>query len=134
MARARGNVIAALDDYAHKNPEKSIHDIMKLDMVVDIGCTPQFRAYKVGTFPTITAKRAASLDFWLVSQQRRVSLDELSLLQGFETDSFDIGGARVSEKRFGHMLGNGMGLTIVEEVVKSLLTYIGIYPSNRPTS
>ena len=82
-----------------------------------------------GVFPTITAKRAAACDFWLVSQQRRVTLGDLCLLQGFEKDSFDIAGARVSERRFGYMLGNAMTVTVVEGVVKGLLSYIGIHPT-----
>ena len=35
-ARARGNVIATLDNYAHKSLKKSINNIMQLGMVVDI--------------------------------------------------------------------------------------------------
>ena len=132
MARARANVIVALDQYASKHPNTNLDDIMDSDMVVDIGCTQQFLTYRAGLFPTITAKRAASCDFWLVSQARRVTLDDLCLLQGFEKGAFDIAGARVSEQRFGHMLGNAMCLTIVEEVARSLLNYIGIHPSNKP--
>ena len=96
-------------------------------IIVDIGGTSQFAHYTVDEFPTITATRATSFDFWVADLGRRVKLDELMLLQGFTTNTFqDRKKAKVTDARQAHMLGNGMSCNVLERLFPNVLSSIGI--------
>ena len=102
-------------------------------IIVDIGGTSQFAHYTVDEFPTITATRATSFDFWVADLGRRVKVEELMLLQGFTPNTFKTRkDAKVTDARLAHMLGNGMSCNVLERLLPNVLTSIGIDLASSP--
>jgi len=58
-------------------------------IIVELGCTQKFSTHQTNKFPTNTATRAASCDWWIADLGRRASLKELMHLQGINPAEFD---------------------------------------------
>ena len=122
--REKDHVLAALRSAASCGVELKTSRI-----IVDIGGTSQFAHYTVDEFPTITATRAVSFAFWVADLGRRVTLDELMLLQGFDPAMFEgRKEAKVTDARLAHMVGNAMSCNVLERLLPRVLDSIGITP------
>ena len=99
-------------------------------IIVDIGGgASQTAHYTVNEFPTITATRAVSFAFWVADLGRRVTLEELMLLQGFDPAMFEgRAAAKVTDARLAHMIGNAMSCNVLERLLPCVLDSIGITP------
>ena len=97
-------------------------------IIVELNCTIAWSQHAVGKFPCITASRAQSCDWWVVNLGRKVTLEELMMLQGFSTDTIDYRRAGVSRRRFGHMIGNSMSMNVLERLLPAALLSVG-FPS-----
>ena len=109
-------------------------DLSKSRIIVDIGCSSDFAQYMVNRFPTITAARSRNLAWWVADIGRRVKLEEIMLLQGFNPKDIPYVAAQVSEQRVAHMVGNAMSCCVLERLLPKVLHTIGISPTNRPES
>ena len=123
--REKDHVLAALRSAASCGVELKTSRI-----IVDIGGTSQFAHYTVDEFPTITAERAMLLfAYWVADLGRRVTLDELMLLQGFDPAMFEgRKEAKVTDARLAHMVGNAMSCNVLERLLPCVLDSIGITP------
>jgi site-specific DNA-cytosine methylase len=123
---AFGHCVAAAQDVVKKVPD---FDVSERPLIVDIGCTRQFRTYTVDVSPTITAKRGCSREFWLLHLGRQISLDDICKLQGIPPDFFDLEASKVSDRRLGHMIGNCMSINVLERILPAVLHCVGIRPT-----
>ena len=122
--REKNHVLAALRDAA-----KCDVKLTDSRIIVDIGGTSKFAHYTVDEFPTITATRAVSFAFWVADLGRRVTLNELALLQGFDPSTFNCKhDAKVSDARLAHMIGNAMSHNVLERLLPRVLDSIDILP------
>ena len=122
--REKDHVLAALRSAASCGVELKTSRI-----IVDIGGTSQFAHYTVDEFPTITATRAVSFAFWVADLGRRVTLDELIMLQGFDPAMFEgRKEAKVTDARLAHMISSAMSCNVLERLLPCVLDSIGITP------
>ena len=76
----------------------------------------------VRRFPTITASKAAGLDFYLPHLNRRATVRELSRAQGM---CGSISDTCLSRSAFGTIVGNAMPVNVVAAVLRQALVSIG---------
>lgn len=138
----RGAKVTTLKGMLPDNPREKEHVLAALRaaatcgvqlknsrIIVDIGGTSQFAHYTVDEFPTITATRAVSFAFWVADLGRRVTLDELVMLQGFDPASFATRkDAKITDARLAHMVGNAMSCNVLERLLPRVLDSVGIVP------
>ena len=115
---AKKNLAEAL-----KRMKKSQHDPNKWDVVVDLadgrGCHMTW-----DMCPTITRTRAGSQDYWCTSLRRRLSVEELLLLQGVRPGFLDFAG--VPLRQVGMMAGNAMTVPVLAHVLRVGLLAAGL--------
>jgi len=116
-------VLNALKKIALQGKELHVGNLI----VVELGCTPKFCTHRINEFPSITATRASSCDWWVVNLGRRVTLIELMQLQGLNPSEFPYHNI-VSHKRFGHMIGNAMSANVLERLLPVALASVGLHP------
>ena len=121
--RARANVLAAYESVVHdgKNPfDENCH------VVVDCGCSPNFRTFQINRFPTITAGRASTAQGWWSSFKGGfVSIGELCRLQGFQEADIDWVSCKVSRSAFGHCVGNACSVNLLRFLIPHVLLAAG---------
>lgn len=108
-------------------------DLARQIVVIDIGCSLNYAQWCVDHFPTITAGRAKGCGWWLLPHRRKVTIEELYLLQGFDPNRIMAAAERagVCKTALGMMVGNAMSLPILERLLPPALARIGIFPSKR---
>eukprot|EP00435_Cladocopium_sp_Y103_P025148 s4508_g6.t1 len=92
-------------------------------LVVDIG-TGRGRRVTRGYFPTITATRAKSRDFFSPQLRRRFTLTELARAQGANADEINI--QSVKPAAFGKIIGNAMSVGTIKAILSQMLKCIGL--------
>ena len=113
---ARGNVLACYSALQ----AKGINPFMT-PVVIDVGCSPKFRHFRVDASPCITKQRGAAAAYWCSTKGGRLTITELGRLQGFEDHEVwwrDVG---LSEQQFGGMLGNAQSLCVVDALLPHVL-------------
>ena len=94
-------------------------------LVVDVGTGRQNRVTR-GHFPTLTATRCASRDFFSPNLRRRFTLSELARCQGAVAD--DLNMAAVTPRAMGHIIGNAMSVGTIKAILCNMLKSTEIWP------
>ena len=92
-------------------------------LVVDIG-TGRGKRVTRGHFPTITATRCKSRDFFSPQLRRRFTLTELARAQGANADEINI--QAVKPAAFGKIIGNAMNVGTMKAILSQMLKCIGV--------
>ena len=92
-------------------------------MIVDVG-TGRENKLSRGYFPTMTATRCQSRDFFSVPLRRRFTLSELARAQ--KTNAAALNMECVSARAMGKIIGNAMSIGTMKAVVHSMLQSIGL--------
>ena len=122
--RPRALVINEFTKFAAKGAKP------KSRIVVDIGASQKFSQLRSdGFFPSITAQRASCQDWWIADLGRRITVEELMVLQGFNPQKLQYKAAGVSVQRIGHMVGNAMSLNVLERLLPCVLACVGLHPT-----
>ena len=99
-------------------------------IIVELGTSDKFSYHRAdGIFPTITAQRATRQDWWIADLGRKITIEELMMLQGLNPNSIQFEQAGVSVQRIGHMVGNAMSLNVLERLLPCVLASVGMHPT-----
>ena len=98
-------------------------DCTREDFIIDIGgSTPKIGH---GFCPCITKTRAGNMAFYSVKRYRRLSVDDMLKLQGFDPRDFAGWQKIVSTRQMGMMVGNAMTLSIMERLMRQICLAMG---------
>ena len=80
-----------------------------LEQPDDCDCSEKYATYGLSVAKTITRARGGSGSPWVSSRGRRVAIDELFKLQGFDAPG-DVPGqaAKLSKRQVGQLIGNSL--------------------------
>ena len=93
-------------------------DPTRTDAIIDTMAGKSQRQVQVGFCPTITKSRGSSHAYWLTSQNRFLSTDEMARLQGFKNLDFQ---KEIPKTKQGEMIGNAMSFPVLRWVIKHAL-------------
>ena len=97
------------------------------DAIIDIGHGRTGHvSLMIDRCPTVTRTRAAGQDYWLTSQQRRLSPDEIAALQGIWPKEGDQLFQGTSMRQRLLMLGNAMPVNVMEALMQATLRALGV--------
>jgi hypothetical protein len=91
-------------------------------VIVDMRASKRFSYFKINCMPSITKTRGSGLGYWCSTKGGRLSVEEMSLMQGFcpKVDvPYKDAGLTVSQ--FGGMLGNAQSFNVVRAIMPRLL-------------
>jgi site-specific DNA-cytosine methylase len=115
QATARSNVLQALHTI-----EAAGRDPFHEPWIIDCDGSDDYTKAFPGLSPCIT--RARTNGHWLTSMGRRMSLQEVLRLQGFDDCFLNV----VTERQLRMMLGNSMSLNVLERIFCRLLPAAGL--------
>lgn len=86
--------------------------------IIDIMAGKGQRQVQAGFCPTIAKSRGSSHAYWLTSQSRFLSTNEMAQLQGFKNLVFN---PKIPKTKQGEMIGNAMSFPFLKWVLKHAL-------------
>ena len=127
----RGNVKDRLAATAQRNlkvAEEKFQaqgvDIHSKAIVVDIAASPSRPNSMRHCLPCLTASRGACRGFYITGLKRQITMQELMRAQGFDANL--TWQECMSERQFGHALGNSMTVTVMEHLCREVLKALGM--------
>ena len=107
---------------AYKDIKAQYGNPKRVEAVVDIGASPKFATWRMGTTPTLTSGRCGSRGYYSTTLQRRLSMTEMMRLQGCNPSDIDTRGT--SQTALGKIVGNAMSVNVVTKVLEQALKAI----------
>ncbi len=105
-----------------------------LTTLVDIHASKRYVTVRQDVCPCITATRGRQGGFYIMSQKRMTTLEELGRLQGFPTAAVSSMKAAADKGVVGHALGNAMSVNILLRILPRVLHAAGLIGGCNPPS
>ena len=102
-----------------KHSEKKCENTAKL--IVDLKTT-RCCNYGVDVIPTITARGASTLSFYHCGLQRRLSIEELAMAQGFDLEHCAFEG--LGQCARGRLFGNSLTSPLLSKIIRCALKHL----------
>ena len=90
-------------------------------VVIDIGCSPEYRSVAVNSVNTLTRTRCGYFAYWCTTKGGPLNSSEMARLQGIEDGNIDWRGAGVSESAYAAALGNAQSVNVLKALLPGLL-------------
>ena len=117
--------MATLNNTQRKNIKWGVRKLKKMaidptrtDAIIDTMAGKSQGQVQVGFCPTITKSRGSSHAYWLTSQNRFLSTDEMARLQGFKNL---VSQKEIPKTKQGEMIGTAMSFPVLRRVIKHAL-------------
>ena len=101
-------------------------DPRKVPIAVDIDCSPGYATYGIDIAPTLTKTRGEQGGPFVSTCGRRVSMNEMMRLQGFEPSDIPNWEDVVTKNQFGGMIGNSVPVGMMQAVLQKTLVAAGL--------
>jgi DNA (cytosine-5)-methyltransferase 1 len=105
---------------------KSGTDPRIVPVLIDIDCTDKFAVHGIDIAKTITRTRGGSGGPWVSSRGRRVTIDELFKLQGFDPNAIPWQAAKITRRQAGQLVGNSVCLPVMGMILAEALYAAGL--------
>jgi site-specific DNA-cytosine methylase len=123
--------------FAHATAAKNFHqakrrmevkgvDLDKQTVFVDVMASASFSTHRLDCCPCITATRGSQGGFYVTSQKRMTSVEEMARLQGFPTKYAKALLEAGSKPQVGHAIGNAMSVNTLTRLLPKVLVAAGL--------
>ena len=117
-ARAKENIETGIFHVASRH---NINPFIK-PVVIDIGCSPQYRSVSIDSVNTLTRTRCGYFAYWCTTKGGPLNSSEMARLQGIEDGDIDWRGAGgVSESAYAAALGNAQSVNVIMALLPNLM-------------
>ena len=93
---------------------------------MDVDCSEKFSTFGINIAKTLTRTRGIQGGPWVSTRGRRVTINEMLRLQGFEPKDVDWTGAGVTAAQLGGMLGNAVTVQTVGHLLAAAMHASGL--------
>ena len=108
------------------------HDPRSTPILIDIDASPRFASYGIDEAKTLTRTRGGDGGPWISTRSRRVSLEEMAKLQGFQKGDIQWDILKITPRQTGQLLGNAVSVNTIGCILEEALWSAGLTKEKVP--